>query len=58
MAEHYTKDTLEALCWCNVCQRPTFHRVDDGRRGPCLEHEAPIKPKLPPVPSSGNLFPS
>ena len=41
MPEHYTKNTLEATCWCNKCNRMTQHRVDGGRRGPCLEHQAP-----------------
>jgi hypothetical protein len=38
MAEHYTKNTLECTAWCGKCQRDTQHRVDGGRRGPCLEH--------------------
>jgi hypothetical protein len=41
MPEHYTKNTLECTAWCNKCQRNTQHRVDGGRRGPCLEHAAP-----------------
>lgn len=36
MPEHYTKNTLEATCWCNPCNAMTQHRVDGGRRGPCL----------------------
>lgn len=36
MPEHYTKNTLEATCWCNPCNAMTQHRVDNGRRGPCL----------------------
>lgn len=38
MPEHYTKNTLECTAWCRVCQKHTQHRVDGGRRGPCLEH--------------------
>lgn len=56
MPEHFTRNTTEALIWCNKCQRNTVHRIDDGRRGPCLEHETPIKPKKPEPPKSGNLF--
>jgi ribosomal protein L44E len=37
MPEHYTRNTLEATCWCNKCGKDTQHRVDDGRRGPCLD---------------------
>ena len=36
MPEHYTRSTLEATVWCNRCGAATQHRVDDGRRGPCL----------------------
>jgi hypothetical protein len=37
MPEHYTKNTLECTAYCGKCQRMTQHRVDGGRRGPCLE---------------------
>lgn len=40
MPEHYTKNTLECTAWCSKCGRFTQHRVDGGRRGPCLEHES------------------
>lgn len=40
MPEHYTRNTLEVTAWCEKCQRFTQHRVDGGRRGPCLEHKA------------------
>ena len=40
MPEHYTRNTESVTAWCNVCRRETQHRVDGGRRGPCLEHEA------------------
>jgi ribosomal protein L44E len=36
MKEHYTKRTVEVQTWCKVCGRNTQHRVDDGRKGPCL----------------------
>jgi hypothetical protein len=36
MPEHYTKNTLQVTVWCNRCGKVTPHRVDDGRRGPCL----------------------
>ncbi len=50
MPEHFTKNTLTATVWCNKCGRNTDHRIDDGRRGPCLEHSVPIKTekKAPP----------
>jgi hypothetical protein len=37
MPEHYTKNTVEVSVWCNTCNRMTMHRVDDGRRGPCID---------------------
>lgn len=36
MKEHFTKSTIEAQCWCLKCNRSTMHRVDNGRKGPCL----------------------
>lgn len=36
MAEHFTRNTIEAEAWCAVCERRTMHRVDDRRAGPCL----------------------
>ncbi len=35
MPEHYTKSTVSATFWCRKCGKPTLHRVDHGRRGPC-----------------------
>jgi ribosomal protein L44E len=34
--EHYTKNTLECTAYCNRCGAFTQHRVDTGRRGPCI----------------------
>jgi hypothetical protein len=42
MPEHYTKNTRACRVWCNRCCRITRHRVDGGRRGPCLEHVAQL----------------
>lgn len=36
MPEHYTKNTLECTAYCKKCAAMTQHRVDSGRRGPCL----------------------
>jgi ribosomal protein L44E len=61
MPQHYTRDTIEVSVWCNVCRKETMHRVDDRRRGPCLqclkklEQEAANRPK-PPVAQQGKLF--
>jgi hypothetical protein len=62
MPEHYTKSTVEAAEWCNVCNKVTMHRVDHGRRGPCLEciqrreQQATARPKAPQA-LQGELFP-
>jgi len=37
MGEHYTRSTLECTAYCLRCRKDTQHRVDSGRRGPCLE---------------------
>jgi hypothetical protein len=37
MGGHYTRNAFECTAWCNRCRRDTQHRVDGGRRGPCLE---------------------
>lgn len=35
MPHHYTKATVEASEYCNVCEKQTLHLVFDGRRGGC-----------------------
>jgi len=40
MAEHYTKATESVLRWCNKCNCLTQHRVNSGRIGSCMEHQA------------------
>lgn len=36
MSQHYTRATVEASAWCKKCGKPTMHRIDDRRAGPCL----------------------
>jgi hypothetical protein len=36
MKQFFTKSTVEARCWCKVCQRKTMWRIDSGRPGACL----------------------
>jgi hypothetical protein len=33
---HLSKNTVSETYHCNKCGRSTPHRVDDGRKGPCL----------------------
>lgn len=37
MSEHYTRNTVSAASWCAKCQKQTQHRIDEGRKGPCLD---------------------
>lgn len=37
MTQHFTKNTVSATFYCPKCGRSTSHRIDDGRKGPCLE---------------------
>lgn len=55
MTQHFTKSTVSASFYCSKCEKFTQHRIDDGRKGPCLDcirrldaqHDAP---KAAPVP--------
>lgn len=48
MVEHYTRNTETVTAWCLKCKRNTEHRVDGGRRGPCIDPAHP-KPKEKPA---------
>jgi len=37
MTEHFTRNTVSAQFYCGKCRRMTAHRIDDRRKGPCLE---------------------
>lgn len=37
MGEHFPRSTVSVSAWCNKCRKHTHHRVDDRRKGPCLE---------------------
>jgi len=62
MPQHYTKATVSASEWCNVCGKATMHRVDAGRRGSCLEciarleAEQAARVELPPAAVQEKLF--
>jgi hypothetical protein len=59
MSEHFTRNTVMASCWCNKCGKPTMHRVDGVKRGPCMTcmEQAPVAavPKAVVV-DQGSLF--
>lgn len=54
MPEHYTKSTVSATYWCAKCGAATEHRVDGGRRGPCLKCLAamPVAVEKPETPAA------
>lgn len=37
MTQHFTRSTISAELYCAKCQKMTQHRIDDRRKGPCLE---------------------
>jgi hypothetical protein len=37
MTQHFTRNTVSVAFWCGKCQKSTQHRIDGGRKGPCLE---------------------
>jgi ribosomal protein L44E len=37
MTQHFTRATVSASFYCGKCSRFTQHRIDSGRKGPCLE---------------------
>jgi hypothetical protein len=55
MAEHFTRNTVEASCWCNKCGKPTMHRIDGVKRGPCMVcmmEQIPFADDARPAPAS------
>lgn len=55
MTEHYTRNTEEATAWCKKCQRFTQHRVDGGRKGPCIDPQHPQPPVKAQIPKFEKL---
>lgn len=37
MSEHFTRATVSAAFHCGKCGKQTQHRIDRGRKGPCLD---------------------
>lgn len=59
--EHFLKSIVEATYWCSKCGKPTRHRVDGGRRGPCFDCMAKLeleakKPKHAPPAKQEEMF--
>jgi ribosomal protein L44E len=45
MPQHFTRSTISAEFYCPTCRKPTQHRIDDRRKGPCLECIARLETK-------------
>ena len=43
MGEHFPRATISVSAWCSKCQKRTQHRVDDRRKGPCLDCMAKLQ---------------
>jgi len=63
MPEHFPRRTVSAEFYCGKCGKRTQHRIDDHRKGPCLECIAKLEaqhtqapPKIAPH-SQFDLFP-
>lgn len=59
MAEHLTRNTVMASCWCPKCGKATMHRVDGVKRGPCMdcmEKPAEIAAPASAAAEQGSLF--
>lgn len=62
MGHHYTRSTVSVSAYCKKCNKQTQHRVDDHRRGPCLdciarlEKQFAVRPK--PAEKQRGLFAS
>jgi hypothetical protein len=37
VTQHFTRNTVSATFYCGKCGKSTPHRIDDRRKGPCLE---------------------
>jgi ribosomal protein L44E len=37
MSQHYTKNTVSVSAFCPKCKKPTQHRIDGHKIGPCLD---------------------
>jgi hypothetical protein len=45
MSEHFTRNTVSAPFHCGKCGKTTQHRIDDRRKGPCLDCIARLEKK-------------
>ncbi len=56
MAEHYRRNVLEVMKWCNACMRKTYHKVSHGKAGHCLSHSPKKQKQEKPKKQEERLF--
>lgn len=61
VTQHFTRSTVSAAFYCSKCAKVTQHRIDDRRKGPCLECIARLESQHAGAPKpeperQGNLF--
>lgn len=58
MGQHYTRNTVQVSEWCKKCGKPTMHRVDGVKLGPCLVclNRVTPQPQKEPVPEQLTIF--
>jgi len=58
MTEHFTRSTVSSAFYCPKCRKQTQHRIDDRRKGPCLECIAKLQAQHDAAPKEkqGSLF--
>jgi hypothetical protein len=60
MTQHFSRSTVSAAFHCAKCGKPTQHRIDDGRKGPCLacieRYDNAPKRETPAAQSQRSLF--
>jgi ribosomal protein L44E len=43
LTQHFTRSTVSAEFYCSKCGKPTQHRIDGVKKGPCLECMAELE---------------
>ena len=61
MTQHFTRNTVSAAFYCGKCGETTQHRIDGGRKGPCLDCIAKLEAQerskpAEPTAAQPNLF--
>lgn len=57
MTQHFTRNTVSSSFYCPKCKRQTQHRIDDRRKGPCLECIERLEREHTEADAQGEMFP-